>query len=553
MSACVRFVVAAAAVVTAVAQVQPQRIDDDERGAASRAFAPTPFLPPLRQFVNGTKVESLEAWAERRDELKWLLQQHLLGGMPPLDATTLESAVVINQTSYVAPGESEEGGGSQASFVNLTFSANKTRVSLVIEVLEPVPGSNGALSNPLRPVMMTQWNHREWAAYAVARGYVGVVYPGADAWDESPAFQAAFSNLTMGLIPARAYLASQVLDYVLTLPQVNSSQVAVTGHSRNGKQSLIFAAFDTRIQAVVGSSPGAPIATPYRFSTSNFYGESPRTGHVTCEGPRWWPCFALKDDGHPEDIPVDGHAILGLIAPRHVAIATGHQDFASDMTFGAEQNIREALSVFDGLYHAPTAVRNVYRYGGHHGFDDITTYLDWFDHAFQRQTQFAAALRRSGVYTADSQLQWPLTWLTPAGFDWDTWNATAGPSSAHSLSSNAISSTSPPAPSATFEDRLNWVLATGKYGSTCTAYSIGTTYAEESEAVYMPYVMHHSVLLPEVSSQAFSFGDYLSATAYFKTGEIGELPLLQQQRHTSSQRPNSCPSAHDLLEFRSSS
>jgi hypothetical protein len=28
-----------------------------------------------------------------------------------------------------------------------------------------------------------------------------------------------------------------------------------------------------------------------------------------------------------------------------------------------------------------------------------------------------------GLLTADSELQFPMTWLTPAGFDWALWNA----------------------------------------------------------------------------------------------------------------------------------
>ena len=97
----------------------------------------------------------------------------------------------------------------------------------------------------------------------------------------------------MALIMARAHVASRALDLLLAnasegtaagkaaqirdlnLPALRTDQVAVTGHSRNGKQSLVFAAFDDRVTAVVGSSPGAPIASPFRFTTSNFYGEGP--------------------------------------------------------------------------------------------------------------------------------------------------------------------------------------------------------------------------------------------------------------------------------------
>ena len=101
----------------------------------------------------------------------------------------------------------------------------------------------------------------------------------------------------------RAWLGSRALDYMLTRSDVNPSivrphrlnweqgsclrcshnlhlhspvcqQVSITGHSRNGKQSLIAAAFDERITAVVGSSPGMPIASPIRFSSPQYQGET---------------------------------------------------------------------------------------------------------------------------------------------------------------------------------------------------------------------------------------------------------------------------------------
>jgi cephalosporin-C deacetylase-like acetyl esterase len=62
---------------------------------------------------------------------------------------------------------------------------------------------------------------------------------------------------------ARAYVGSRALDYVLAhWPHVIPDQIALTGHSRNGKQSLVLAATDERVTATVGSSPGVPIASP---------------------------------------------------------------------------------------------------------------------------------------------------------------------------------------------------------------------------------------------------------------------------------------------------
>lgn len=92
--------------------------------------------------------------------------------------------------------------------------------------------------------------------------------------------------------------------------------------SRNGKQSLIFAAFDERVAAVVGSSPGAPISSPYHFSSHNFYGEGPDAGQAG----HWWVEGILNYSSHPERLPMDGHGVLGLIAPRACAVAVGWTD-----------------------------------------------------------------------------------------------------------------------------------------------------------------------------------------------------------------------------------
>lgn len=49
-----------------------------------------------------------------------------------------------------------------------------------------------------------------------------------------------------GLILRRAWLGSRALDHASTLPYIDPARVAVTGHSRNGKQSMLLGAFDER-------------------------------------------------------------------------------------------------------------------------------------------------------------------------------------------------------------------------------------------------------------------------------------------------------------------
>ena len=242
----------------------------------------TPFLPPLLTMENGTSVSSAAAWwAARRPEVSRLLQQHLVGTLPATRPALLSSSV-LNRTR-------DPRSGALSAYVRLSFDVAATvdgTIDYELEILAP----NSSAHSPL---FLTQWNHRQWALLGVSRGYVSVVYPGADTRDAAPAFQRAYrAEASMALIVARAFVASTVLDYVLSPrlvadlgpavpplapgqvaiwlglglglanpnsnpnPNPNPGQVAISGHSRNGKQSLLAAAFDPRISAVVGSSPG---------------------------------------------------------------------------------------------------------------------------------------------------------------------------------------------------------------------------------------------------------------------------------------------------------
>ena len=158
--------------------------------------------------------------------------------------------------------------------------------------------------------------------------------------------------------------------------------MAIAGHSRNGKQSLIAAAFDDRITAVVGSSPGAPISAPWAFSSHNFYGEGP-DADAHSGGGRWWLRSTRQYSAAPQALPMDGHGVLALIAPRHAAVAGAWTDHEGDDVFADEMGVRAAARVY-ALLGAPERLRMIHRPGDHHGFNDVHTYFDWFDAAFGR-------------------------------------------------------------------------------------------------------------------------------------------------------------------------
>ena len=296
-------------------------------------FTPTAELPDLLTTIDGRAVTTAAEWKRRRGELKMLVQEHILGYLPSGPPPTLASARALN---------SSVDGGITSCYIRLAFVANKTDVAFDIELAWPT-----AVFTML-PIMATQWNHRPWGIQAVQRGYMMLLYPGADARDVSGAFRAAYPAASFRKILARAFVASRALDFLLTpcgypvanlttpLPAVDAQRVSITGHSRNGKQSIIAAAFDERITAVVGSSPGTPVSAPVRFSSPDFNGE---TTNFVSDARDWWLPSLKTYFGREHELPADVHMIVALVAPRHLMLATARSDGEGDVTFADEQNM----------------------------------------------------------------------------------------------------------------------------------------------------------------------------------------------------------------------
>lgn len=478
-----------------------------------------PFLPPLLVFNNGTAVTNAREWGGRRDEIKTLLEDYILGARP-VDRPPILHSTVINTTKLDRGATSATSTYYRVVFDTSRGGGGVANVSMDMEIL--VPTNDKTLKPPL---FMTQWNHRWWALTGLARGYVAVVYPGADTRDASPRFQAAYPGYSMKLIMARAFVASLALDFMHSGGfKFNAEQVCITGHSRNGKQSLIAAAFDDRITAVVGSSPGAPISSSYHLSSHNYYGEGPDAGRAGT----WWLKRVTNFTAHPERLPMDGNGVLGLIAPRHAAVATGWTDHEGDDVFADEMGAASAMEVYN-LLGVSSGMRIIHRPGDHHGFLSVHSYFDWFDVAFDRlpgRDTFPLAYTKTGEAGLSAGPFHPTTYLTPAGFQWSAWYAAFG----------ASTPTAPPV-TAKLTERINWLLqrdepTVSMVGST---YSETGTWAESTRFSYRSVMMgtNYEEIYTGIQHQPVTFGDYLTAGVYWyapsgdiQTGPPAGLPAI---------------------------
>ena len=167
-------------------------------------------------------------------------------------------------------------------------------------------------------------------------------------------------------------------------------QIGLTGHSRNGKASLIAAALDPRIMAVVESSSGAAGLAPYRFSSVDAQCERPAS---SWPGPWWLPSLRAFD-GHEDELPIDAHAVAALVAPRPLLLANAANDYVVP-SLAVELAFADALTAYE-LLGAGAALRIDPRPGDHHGYEDPGRYHDWYDRAFNHSSPLSSGTRCGG-------------------------------------------------------------------------------------------------------------------------------------------------------------
>ena len=129
-----------------------------------------------------------------------------------------------------------------------------------------------------------------------------------------------------GSLRAWAWGASRALDYMETIPAVNSKIVGIEGVSRYGKAALVTMAYDTRFAVVLIGSSGEGGAKLHR----HVFGEAVES--LTASGEYHWmagnflkygtaeSAFGAKTPG---DLPVDSHELIALCAPRATFVSYG--------------------------------------------------------------------------------------------------------------------------------------------------------------------------------------------------------------------------------------
>jgi len=187
-------------------------------------------------------------------------------------------------------------------------------------------------------------------------------------------FFPAYPGYDWGILAGWAWGASRVADYLEHDSSIDASKLIITGASRNGKSSMIAAAFDDRLM-------GAPVVTggggvgAYRFAGPR---GSETLDIMQKKYPNWFSPNLHQFWGHREKLPFDQHWFLALAAPRPFIALEGDTDRIS-LPEAVRQSMLGARPAYALLGAYDRLGVSFARHG--HAFtpDDWTAMLDFFD------------------------------------------------------------------------------------------------------------------------------------------------------------------------------
>jgi len=316
-------------------------------------------LPDPLVLANGKRVTDVKTWMEkRRPEIVRLFEENQYGrspgrpadmsfdvfdkGTPALGGKAIRRQVTVYFSSDKAGSKMDlllylpaAAKKPSALFLNISFTANSSTVDdpgikpgeiwnrEKKRVPAPKPGGFGRLN--VEPFLEQ--------GIAVATMYYGDIDPdfqggiglGVRKLYLKPG-QSEPADDEWGAIGAWAWGLSRAVDYFETDRDVDAKRIAIFGVSRLGKTVVWAGAHDPRIAMVIASCSGEGGAALSRRN----YGET--IAHLTA--PTRYPYQFAKNYGkyaeRVNDLPVDAHMLLALIAPRPVLLQTGDKDFWSD-------------------------------------------------------------------------------------------------------------------------------------------------------------------------------------------------------------------------------
>jgi hypothetical protein len=339
---------------------------------------PAYTLPELLTLQNGKKVTSTKAWnKERRPEILKLFETNVYGrtmvGRPK------------EMTWEVVNEKKTHNDSAIEKTVTIYFAGKKEGPKMDLKLVLPARAAK-----PVPVFLIPMWSNDE--SYLIAHGYGSAVFmPGQVELDKKDKYDSSIRKFyaqpgqdkpgsdEWGAIGAWAWAMSRAMDYLETDKAVDAKKVCIMGFSRYGKVAMWAGAQDQRFAVVVSGESGCGGAVIVRRG----YGETLRT--INKNFPYWFNDNFKTYNERVNELPVDWHMMIALMAPRPVYVATAEGDQWGDPK-GSFLSAKYAQPVYDlfkeggvGVAEMPSIETPVGDFIGYHnrtGKHGITRY-DW--------------------------------------------------------------------------------------------------------------------------------------------------------------------------------
>jgi hypothetical protein len=331
-------------------------------------------LPDLFLMANGSRVKTAEEWRQHRQHLGEMVLGYEYGPLPP--AVDNLTATVSSVRPATQPADVP---GAAESDVVLTMGPGD-KVKIHLHLL--IPAGAGATANnkgPFPAIIRGDvgpgpiWGpvSPEIASAILQRGYILAEFDRTELVADKKEVKAggvydAWPDYHGSAISAWAWGYHRVVDYLLTRGDVDARHIAVTGHSRGGKTTLLAGALDERIALTAPNDSGCGGAGCYRV-----LGPKAETIEmITRNFPYWFEARFPEFIGHLDRLPFDQHTVKALVAPRAFLETEALDDLHANPQ-GSEQTFLAAREVFEFLA-AADQIGIAWREGKHD-----QTIVDW--------------------------------------------------------------------------------------------------------------------------------------------------------------------------------
>jgi hypothetical protein len=385
------------------------------------AQVPAYVLPDPLVAEDGTKVDSSDVWrTRRRPEILRLFEEHVHGRSPAApdriefivtstEANALGGKATRKQVTVFVTGD-RKGPSIDLllyvpnrvkkpvpAFLGLNFYGNHTvdadpGIKLSERWMRPNP-EKGVVDNRAteasRATSASRWPVEKIIdrGYGLATVYYGDIEPdfpegwkmgvrtGFDTDDE----ESGYGPDRLGSIGVWAWGLSRAMDYLEEDADVDSTYVAVMGHSRLGKTALWAGAQDERFALVISNNSGEGGASLVRRR----FGEA--LHHSVSMVPYWYRHRYADYAKRESELPVDAHMLVALMVPRPVYVASAKEDLWADPRgeFLAAKHAGPVYELFGaggvGVEEMPAVDQSVGGFVGYHvrtGAHDVTEF-DW--------------------------------------------------------------------------------------------------------------------------------------------------------------------------------